>query len=63
MNNKNSEKLESKNPRLRPFFTGGGAIGAKIVINVGATIVYIPKKGTLTAVILTAAGVFIKKSS
>ena len=70
LNNENSEKLEPKEvqpkkPGLRPFFPRGGGLieiaGAKIVINVAATIVYIAKKGTLTAMILTTSGVFIKK--
>jgi hypothetical protein len=75
LNNENSEKLEPKEiqpkeiqpkkPGLRRFFPRGGALvevaGAKIVINVAATIVSIAKKGTLTATIITAGGVLIKK--
>jgi hypothetical protein len=70
LNNENSEKLEPKEiqpqkPGLRRFFPRGGALvevaGAKIVINVAATIVYIAKKGTLTATIITAGGVLLKK--
>lgn len=70
LNNENSEKLEpkevqSKKPGLSRFSPRGGALieiaSAKIVINVAATIVFIAKKGTATAMILTAGGIFIKK--
>ena len=68
LNNENSEKLEPKKPesrRLPRFFPRGGALieiaGAKIVFNVAATIVYIAKKGALTAMCITAGGVFLKK--
>lgn len=65
LNNKNSEKLEPKKPGLRRFFPRGGAlieiVGAKIVINAAAIIVYIAKKGALTAMLITASGIFIKK--
>lgn len=70
LNNENFEKLkpkeiQPKKPGLPRFFPGGGALveiaAAKIVINVAASIVYIAKKKTLTAMILTASGVFVKK--
>lgn len=70
LKNESSEKLEPtevqpKKPGLRRFFSRGGALieiaGDKIVINVAATLVYIAKKGTLTAMLITASSVLIQK--
>lgn len=65
MNNDNSEKIEPKKPGLRRFFPRGGALveitEVKLVVNVAATIFYVAKKGALTAMFLTASGIFIKK--
>ena len=70
LNNENSEKLEPKKvqpekPAFRRFFPRGGVIielvGAKLTINVIKTIIYVANKGALTAMLITASGVLIKK--
>ena len=58
LNSKNFEKLEPKElqpkkPGLRRFFPRGGAL-IEIAGANAATIVYIAKKGALTAMIITA---------
>jgi len=60
LDNENSKKLQPKKRGLRRFFPRGGA-GAKLVMNIGTVITYIAQKGTLTAILLTATGVVIKK--
>lgn len=65
LNNNNSEKLEPKKPGLRRSFPRGGAlvevIGAKLVVNVASTIIFVAKKGVLLGMFLTAGGVVTKK--
>lgn len=65
LNNDNSEKLEPKKPGLRRFFPRGGALveiaGAKLVVNVAATIIFVAKKGAWIGMFLTCSGVLIKK--
>ena len=70
LNNENSEKVEPKEtptPKsgLRRFFPRGGAliefVGAKIIINVAGTVIFLAQKGALTAMLLGAGGVLVKK--
>ena len=70
LNSNNSRNVKPKEiqpskPGVRRFFPRGGAIfevvGAKLVINLGVAIIYIAKKGTLTALVLTAGGLVVKK--
>lgn len=64
LNNDNSEKLEPKKPGLRRFFPRGGALveiaGAKLVVNVATTIIFVAKKGAWISMFLTCSGVLIK---
>lgn len=67
LDNQNSEKLEPKEvqPEKPESFPTGGAlvelVGAKVVINIAATLVYVAKKGALTGLVLSAAGILVKK--